>query len=134
MGILKVYDGSSWTTSVGKVYDGTVWRDRMHVYDGTEQLPLYPVGQFGEVRLSGTSVSPINALDTDVSIADVVYSASASHQRPVVIAMFRTPVSEVTLPDCLDNPFTKARRFPNCWDTCCGGVFTSVMCAIAPSL
>ena len=42
MAELKVYNGSSWITAIGKTYDGTAWVEKMNFYDGSAQVPLYP--------------------------------------------------------------------------------------------
>ncbi len=61
MAILKVYSGSSWVTAIGKVYDGAAWKEKMGFYDGTDEVPLYPLpvavsmvgGTHSRTRLGG---------------------------------------------------------------------------------
>jgi len=43
MAVLKVYNGSTWDVAIGKVYDGAAWVEKMNFYDGSVQVPLYPV-------------------------------------------------------------------------------------------
>jgi len=41
MATLKVYNGSSWDTCVGKTYDGSAWVEKMKFYDGSAFQDLY---------------------------------------------------------------------------------------------
>lgn len=43
MAVLKVYNGSTWDTIIGKTYNGSTWEDKMRFYDGTRFEELYPV-------------------------------------------------------------------------------------------
>ena len=44
MAVLKVYDGSSFITAIGKTYNGASWEDQMNFHDGSAFVELYPTG------------------------------------------------------------------------------------------
>jgi len=40
MALLKVYNGTSWDTSIWKAHNGSAWDDFAHFWDGTAWVPL----------------------------------------------------------------------------------------------
>lgn len=44
MATLKVHNGLSWDTAVGKVWDGAAWIEKMAFHDGTSFVDLYASG------------------------------------------------------------------------------------------
>jgi len=64
MAILKVYNGSSWVTCVGKVWDGSAWVAKMAYHDGTSFVELYDTGPQISIATDG---------DTNVRVTGTCY-------------------------------------------------------------
>ena len=44
MAVLKVHNGSSFITAIGKTYNGTAWVEKMNFHNGSAFVELYPTG------------------------------------------------------------------------------------------
>lgn len=53
--VLKVYNGSSWITALGKAWSGSAWVEKMNFYDGIAFVPLYSSGP--AITVSGETIS-----------------------------------------------------------------------------
>ena len=80
MGRLKVYNGSSWVTALGKVYNGSSWVEKMNFFDGTDQIPLYPTGPGPTVSMNLADIYKLYFSATGTSYARLRFETDGNEE------------------------------------------------------